>query len=200
MVAVPQNGDKPAWNPPQMAPAPVFQHSGVDTGLPIAKADGPSVPRKAISLGDFNNVKRDVDESKDYLYVPKELIPDGIVVEWKRTSVLNKPDPKHAAEIYRAGWRPIPSNSTGFAEHFASFIKSDVIEYEGLVLHYRPKSMSDAAKKEEDRKAGALVQDKMEEIGLTTSEKDMPGKRYKLERGYEERLPGGNPAAVSVPE
>lgn len=165
-----------------------------------AAVSGPVVPRKAISLGDFSNVKRDVDESKDYLYIPENLKPDGIALEWKRHSVLNKEDKKHRAEVYRAGWRYVPSTSEGFAEHFASFVAGDIFEYEGLVLMYRPQTMSDAAKKEEARKAGALVQDKMEEMGMTSEHKDIPGKRFTLNRGFEEKLPGGNPAAVSVPE
>lgn len=163
-------------------------------------ASGASVPRKAISLGDFTGIKREVDEAKDFLYVPESLKPDGIALEWKRQSVLNKEDKKHRAELYRAGWRYVPSNSEGFAEHFASFITGDIFEYEGLVLMYRPKTMSDAAQKEESRKAGALVQDKMEEMGMASPEKDIPGKRFTLSRGFEEKLPGGNPEAVSVPE
>ncbi len=159
-----------------------------------------SVPRKAISLADFAGIKRDVDESKDHLFVPKELKPDGIAIEWKRYSVLNKEDKKHRAEVWRAGWRFIPSSSDGFKEHFASFIAGDIFEYEGLALMYRPQTMSDTAKKEEARKAGALVQDKMAEIGMTSDHKDIPGKRFQLERGFEEKLPGGNPAAVAVPE
>lgn len=159
-----------------------------------------SVPRKAISLADFQNVKRDVDEAKDHLYIPKELKPDGIAIEWKRLSVLNKDDKKHMAEVWRAGWRYIPSDSEGFKERFASFVKGDIFEYEGLGLMYRPQTMSDAAVKEEGRKAGALVQDKMAEMGMTSDHKDIPGKRFQLERGFEERLPGGNPAPVAVPE
>lgn len=191
------NNEKAAWNPSPV-PAPVVnrERSDIAASPPV----GASVPRKAISVGDFAGVKRDVDEGKDYLYVPKELIPEGIAIEWKRSKFLNKPDPKHSAEIYRAGWRPIPSDAEGFAEHFASFIAGSVFEYEGLILCYRPKSMSEAAKKEEQRKAGALVQDKMAEMGMTSPEKDIPGKRFKLERGFEEKLPGGNPAAVTVPE
>ena len=173
-------------------------HRGVER--PEAEINTASVPRRAISLSDFAGVKREVDEAKDFLYVPKELIPTGIAIEWKRSSVLNKPDKKHSAEVARAGWRPLPSDAEGFAEHFASFIAGGIFEYEGLILSYRPATMSEAAKKEESRKAGALVQDKFEEMGMTSPEKDIPGKRFKLERGFEEKLQGGNPAAVTVPE
>jgi hypothetical protein len=166
---------------------------------PVRSASAP-VYRKPISLADFQGKKREVDEAKDFLYVPKELIPDGISIEWKRKSVLNKEDKKHSQEVYRAGWQYIPSDSEGFAEHFASFISGDIFEYEGLVLMYRPLYMTEAAKAEEARKAGALVKDKFDEMGYNSGEKDMPGKRFKLERGFEEKLPGGNPAAVSVPE
>lgn len=169
--------------------------------IPITSSSaGPSVPRKAISVGDFSGIKREVDEAKDFLYIPENLKPDGIALEWKRFSVLNKEDKKHRAETYRAGWRFVPSNSEGFADHFASFVSGDIFEYEGLVLMYRPKTMSDAAKKAEARKAGALVQDKMEEMGMVTSNKDIPAKRFILERGFEEKLQGGNPEAVTVPE
>lgn len=195
MVEIPRNisAEKP-WALPN-TPAVVPRVSEEASPLPTAV-----VPRKAISLGDFAGIKRDVDEGKDHLYVPKELIPDGIAIEWKRQSVLNKEDKKHRAEVWRAGWRYLPSNSEGFADHFASFVTGDIFEYEGLVLMYRPKTMSDAAKKEEARKAGSLVQDKMAEMGMASEYTDIPGKRFTLNRGFEEKLPGGNPAAVTVPE
>jgi len=199
MVEIPQKTEAKQWNPAQtQAVEALAVHRAADR--PEREITTASVPRKAISLGDFAGIKREVDEDKDFLYVPKELIPDGIAVEWKRHSVLNKPDPKHNAEVLRAGWRPLPSNADGFAEHFASFIKGDIIEYEGLVLHYRPVSMNEAAKKEEARKANATVKDKFEEIGMATPYNDIDAKRFKVERGFEEKLPGGNPAAVSVPE
>ena len=199
MVEVPKTAEKTPWSPQaiQASDALAVHRGNVDRGHDAVTQ---SVPRKAISLGDFAGIKREVDEAKDFLYVPKELIPDGIAIEWKRSSVLNKSDKKHTAEVWRAGWRFLPSNSEGFAQHFTSFIAGDIFEYEGLVLMYRPKTMSDAAKKEEARKAGALVQDKMEEMGMTSEHKDIPGKRFVLERGFEERLPGGNPAAVTVPD
>lgn len=192
---------KEKWNPSPVqlqAKEALSVHRGQPEVQPVAETA--SVPRKAISLGDFSGVKRDVDEAKDYLYVPKELIPDGISIEWKRVAVLNKPDPKHMAETHRAGWRYVPSDSAGFAEHFASFKKGDIFEYEGLALMYRPLTMTKEALENEKRKAGAVVQDKFAEMGMTSPEKDIPGKRFKLERGFEERLPGGNPAAVEVPE
>ena len=194
--------------PTQIQPAPWSPQATQQTPAPIVHREQPasqhltgaSVPRQAISLGDFAGIKRDVDEGKDYLHVPKELIPDGIAIEWKRDKVHNMDDKQHRAEVWRAGWRHIPSDSPGFKEHFFSFITGDIFEYQGLVLMYRPKTMSDAAKKEEVKKAGLAVQDKMEEIGLATGYKDIHGKQFDVKRGFEERLPGGNPAAVSVPE
>jgi hypothetical protein len=198
MVEVPKAAAKADANPCVQQKEALAVHRG-EQSLE-SKVNTASVPRKAISLADFGGIKREVDEAKDFLYVPKELIPDGIAIEWKRKSVLNKEDKKHSAEVWRAGWRFLPSNSEGFAEHFASFVTGDIFEYEGLVLMYRPQSMSDSAKKEESRKAGALVKDKFDEMGYNSPEKDIPGKRFKLERGFEEKLPGGNPAAVAVPE
>lgn len=199
MVEIFKQAEKP-WSPQQIQATEALSVHRGESAMDIMTSQGASVPRKAISLGDFTGIKREVDEAKDFLYVPESLKPDGIAIEWKRQSVLNKEDKKHRAEVYRAGWRFIPSNSEGFAQHFASFISGDIFEYEGLVLMYRPKTMSDAAKKEEQRKAGALVQDKMEEMGMSSEHKDIPGKRFKLERGFEDKLPGGNPAAVTVPE
>lgn len=202
MARVPQNVEpkKPWSQQADQKPEAMAVHREQSDANREIVAEGKSVPRKAISLGDFDGIKRDVDEGKDHLFIPEHLKPDGIALEWKRHSVLNKEDKKHRAEVWRAGWRYVPSNSEGFAEHFASFIAGDIFEYEGLVLMYRPKTMSDTAKKEEARKAGALVQDKMEEMGMTSEYRDIPGKKFKLERGFEEKVPGGNPAAISVPE
>lgn len=195
------SAEKTSWNPASAIPvAPIVRRLDTIEHAPSQISSGASIPRKAISLGDFAEVKRDVDEGKDYLHVPKNLKPDGIAIEWKRFTVHNKPDQQHRAELHRAGWRPIPSNSEGFAEHFFSFIQGDIFEYQGLVLMYRPLTMSIAAKAEESKKAGALVEDKMEEMGMASGHKDMPGKRFKLERGFEDALSGGNPDAVTVPE
>ena len=197
MVEVPAKAETKPWGQQgQQQPDALAVHRG--SARPEAEITTASVPRKAISLGDFAGIKREVDEAKDFLHVPKELVPDGIAIEWKRKSVLNKDDKKHTSEVWRAGWRFLPSNSDGFADYFTYFIAGDIFEYEGLVLMYRPKTMSDSAKKEEARKAGALVQDKFEEMGMSVN-KDMP-RTMKVERGFEEKLPGGNPAAVSVPE
>ena len=199
MVEVPAKAETQPWKPQaQQKSDALAVHRGSER--PDAEITTASVPRKPISLADFQGKKREVDEAKDFLYVPKELIPDGISIEWKRKSVLNKEDKKHSQEVYRAGWQYIPSNSEGFAEHFASFVAGDIFEYEGLVLMYRPQYMTDAAKTEESRKANALVKDKFDEMGYNSPEKDIPGKRFKLERGFEEKVPGGNPAAVAVPE
>ena len=172
---------------------------------PVSRAstsEGPAVPRRKVSIADFAGIKRDSDEAKDNLFVPPEIIPNDIVVEWKRMATYNKEDKAHMAELRRKGWRAVPSDAEGFADHFQSFISpgSDIIEFEGMILMMRPKYMSDAARKEQTKKASSLVIDKMDEMGMTSKHKDIPGKKFALDRGFEERLDGGNPAAIKVPE
>lgn len=196
MATLPQTDAQKPWNPPAQA-APAVPRADIAATKP---AEAPAVHRRSISLADFADVKRDVDDEKNHLFVPPEIIPDGLTVEWKRMMVFNKEDKKHRAELHRAGWRHIPSNTSGFSEHFASFVAGDIFEYEGLTLMYRPKKMSDQARADDTKRAGAVVQAKMEEIGLATSHRDIPGKRFTVNRGYEEKLAGGNPEAVAVPD
>lgn len=186
---------EPAAEPALTKPAERFSDAM------IAENKAPLV-RAAVSLADWAGIKREKEgEQKDNLFVPKGLIPDGFVVEWKRKSVHNKDDKTHAMALRRAGWRPVPASMEGFSAHFQSFIDpgSDIIEYEGVILMIRPKSMSDEAKKEQQHIAESKVTEKMAELDMPGN-KDMPRRVFNRERGYEERLPGGNPNAITAPE
>ena len=151
---------------------------------------------KGLKLSDWDAFEREPDaEEKDSLYVPKGIIPDGMDVNWKRFSVYGKEDKQHSAELKRKGWRPVPADMDGFKEYFQAFVDEahGIIENAGCVLMIRPKKYSDQAKNEQVKRAKDSVNQKMEEMGMTTN-KAMPRNVHAMERSYESN------SSIAVPD
>lgn len=192
--ALPTTGSTTSAHPSAAAvaasPAKV-RASSPEVNKPIVQAQ----VRRTPSLSDWDEFERDPDsETKDSLYVPPSVIPQGFDVNWKRHSVWGKEDKQHASELKRKGWRPVPAETEGFAEYFEAFKNelSGTIENNGCILMWRPKKYSDQARAEQIAKAKNSVTEKMEEMGMTEN-KSIPRKVHNFERTFES---GG----VAVPD
>lgn len=62
--------------------------------------------------------------------------------------------------MHANGWRPVNADRPGFRERFGTYGKTGAIIIKGLRLDERPKSMSEAARKEEFRAANQQMQDR----------------------------------------
>jgi hypothetical protein len=125
--------------------------------------------------------------------VPKELIPKGWVVEWKRKSCLGKEEEAdYFMDLEEAGWKPAS------LQHFRKLMPSDyqgkTVERGGMILMTRPLSIQDGAKKLAKEEAFGQVRDKITEIGMTGKD-EMKRVVTKFDRKYSNdgaAVPGDN--------
>lgn len=98
------------------------------------------------------------DDDNDRLAVPKELIPDGMDYLWVTASIYGQPQPQRLARFQKQGWVPVHAS-----RHDGLFMPKGwdgPIEVDGLMLHERPKKISDLAKAYERRKAVGQIRAK----------------------------------------
>lgn len=50
-----------------------------------------------------------LDDGIDNFAIDTSIIPEGWDYEWRRHTVLNKPDPTYTTSLARAGWEPVPT-------------------------------------------------------------------------------------------
>lgn len=98
-------------------------------------------------------------------YVPPELIPPGMVVEWKRISTLGEPEPsENLIMLEEQGWEPATKDSFGPMLPLGS--EKNTIERRGQRLYMRPKELSDEARAEEKAAADEQLRGKLQQLGM----------------------------------
>lgn len=110
------------------------------------------------------NVDEEVGE--DRLAISKDLIPDGMSLQWVTDSVLGQPQPQRRAQFERRGWTPVHPQDfdARFDGKFTPLGSVDEINVEGLVLMARPTEFTDKARKQE--RARAVEQVRIKEQAL----------------------------------
>lgn len=78
-------------------------------------------------------------------YIPRDIVPDGMVYAWRREAMLGEPDLANIAALKRNGWREVPAD-----RH-----PDRPIRLEGLVLMECPEMFVNQARIEERRAAMA---------------------------------------------
>lgn len=131
-------------------------------------------------------------KTQDKFYVNPKNIPDGFVVQWKRTSVMGKPEEgDYFLDLEDAGWKPAPISQ--FPGMMPASWKGDTIERGGQILMIRPKELEDEARRREKYEANSQVHDKLREIGMTGAG-ELDRKVTAFKRTYE------NGAGIDVPD
>lgn len=106
------------------------------------------------------------DETPDRLRIAKELIPQGMDLQWVTDSVFGQPMPQHRAEFEKRGWTPV--HQEDFDGQFDGLWMArgspGEIKVDGLVLMARPLSLSIKAKKIDRQRALERVQIKEKEL------------------------------------
>ncbi len=109
--------------------------------------------------------------SSDIFQIPQSIIPQGWTYQWNPYEVLGKPfsavEGSMALSMHENGWRPVPAG-----RHPGRFMPQGTsptshIVRDGLILEERPEELTNEAKREEAAKAGQLVKDQQEQLGLT---------------------------------
>lgn len=102
------------------------------------------------------------EDDDDRLKIDKRHIPEGMEYLWVTASVLGQPQPQRLARFQKQGWKPVDSS-----RHDGMFMPKGhkgQIEVDGLVLHERPKKISDLARAYERKKAQMQVRTKEQQL------------------------------------
>lgn len=78
-------------------------------------------------------------------FIPKEIVPEGMVYQWRRESILGEQDLANMASLKRNGWREVPAD-----RH-----PERPVRLEGLVLMECPEMFVQQARAEERQAAMA---------------------------------------------
>lgn len=95
------------------------------------------------------------DDSVDRFHIPKDMIPEGMSLQWITSQVYGQEQTQHRAEFERKGWTPVHGEDFNgrFDGMFMPKGQEGEINNGGLVLMARPKELTDAAEKRDLRKA-----------------------------------------------
>lgn len=103
-------------------------------------------------------------EGQDVFYIPASMIPRGYTLEWKRVSILNKPeDDSYFVELAEQGWKAATPQQ--FPKLVTAENKSKSIIRKGMMLMIRPVELTKEARLEERAAAQEQVRDKLKSIG-----------------------------------
>lgn len=86
-----------------------------------------------------------IPESDSQYHIPRDLVPDGMIYQWCRESILGEPDQPNISRLKRNGWREVP------ADRHPEF----PVRIEGLILMECPEPFVAQSKLEERQKAQA---------------------------------------------
>lgn len=111
-------------------------------------------PKKKIIRIDDDEQAR-LEEESDLLFIPPEIIPDGMRYNWKTFSVFGQTQARRFGRFQTTGWEPVPASRhpgmftpKGFEGH---------IEYDGLVLMEKPEELCRITEAREFKKAREQV-------------------------------------------
>lgn len=122
-------------------------------------ADAPK-PKRAIKIDEEKQAR--LEEESDMLFIPPEIVPDGMRYNWKTYSVLGQPQSRRFGRYQTTGWEPVPAS-----RHPGLFTPKDYqghIEYDGLVLMEKPEELCRLTEAREFQKARAQVSAKEQQL------------------------------------
>lgn len=131
------------------------------TNKPKIDIDGQPIPKKNTIRVDEAQQER-LEEESDMLFVPPELIPEGMRYNWKTLSVFGQQQSRRFGRFQATGWEPVPAS-----RHPGLFTPKDYdgfIEYDGLVLMEKPEELCLRSEAREFMKARDQVQTKEQQL------------------------------------
>lgn len=98
-------------------------------------------------------------EGQDRFSIPREMIPDGIDLQWVAYEILGQPAPQERVKFERNGWRPVLGQDFQgrFDGMFMPKGHKGEICVEGQVLMERPMELTIEARQEERQAAMTAV-------------------------------------------
>lgn len=124
------------------------------------------------------------DNTKTWDFVPPELIPEGMSVEWKNISVYGQEvESDYTVRIHDQGWEP--ANPAQFKAMLPEGWSKNTIDRRGQRLYIRPQELTDEAKAEEKAAANEQLRGKLEQLGMAPKQGQFQQKVEKFNRTYE---------------
>lgn len=123
-------------------------------------------PRIADDWADMDYTPEDTN---DRLWVPPEIIPDGMSYQWCTAEVYGQPQPQRISWFQRQGWRPVPAER--HPGRWTPLGATGSIIVDGLMLCERPQVFTDRARAHENAKARQQMEIKKAQL----KGGDMPG-------------------------
>lgn len=120
-------------------------------------------PAKSLKMRanpNWETIDPGAEESPDRLAIAKNLIPEGMDLQWVTKSVFGQDVPTHRAAFERKGWTPVHQDDFDgqFNGRWMARGEEGEITVDGLVLMARPKELSQAAAARDQRNAREVVQ------------------------------------------
>lgn len=103
-------------------------------------------------------------ESNDRFFIPPEMIPDGVEVQWKRFSVYGYEDPYYIANLRSSGWEPMTHED--FPGLAPEGVKGPIIK-DGQMLMGQAKELTERARAKMDLAAKTQIRDREAQLGMT---------------------------------
>jgi len=127
--------------------------------------------------------KKTENVGHDPFFIPKEMIPKGYSIEWKRITTVNKEeDDSYFADLDEQGWRPATVKQ--FPKLVSPGFPGKSIIRKGMMLMIRPKELTEEARQEDLQIAREQVRDKIKSLGQT-EKGELKRKVQSLKRTYE---------------
>ena len=132
----------------------------MDDGTAPEPAKAPSPVR--IDPPKKTAIQAKYEEEADMLFIPPEIIPDGMRDNWKTVSVLGQQQARRYGRLEMTGWSPVPAE-----RHPGLFTPTGYkgnIEYDGLVLMEKSEEACRQVEAREYIKANEQVRAKEQQI------------------------------------
>jgi hypothetical protein len=107
-------------------------------------------------------LQQNIEDENNMLYIPPEIIPDGMRYNWKTLSVLGQPQTRRYGRFQMTGWTPVPAS-----RHPGMFTPKGYegeIEYDGLILMEKSEEECQRVEAREYAKARSQVQAKEQQL------------------------------------
>lgn len=160
----------------------LFARPAAEAGAPDVREQAREPVRAVVAEGRSRKRKANADP----YFIPSELVPDGWIYQWCRSSVFGQPDISHQVGLMENGWTSVPAN-----RHAGRFMPpgfEGAIDRGGLTLMERPLALTMEARAEETSAAAGLIQAQKEQLGLS------------LPEGFSDRHRGVQPKVVQTYE
>jgi hypothetical protein len=131
-------------------------------GRPSGSKNKTSVPPVRVDDKDKTVLQQNIESESDMLYIPPEIVPDGMRYNWKTLSVLGQQQTRRYGRFQMTGWTPVPAS-----RHPGMFTPKGYegeIEYDGLILMEKSEEECQRTEAREYNKARSQVQAKEQQL------------------------------------